>query len=125
MIGWLQKSFLSIAGLFVSNKNFKCVDTVYCHSWGSWDPDEVGSCCCGLVKSDDVKRAGGSWCEANLLSIDDLVFSHPGKFLSHPIIPNAVNENTTIDVFISKSNAIKIALETCVNMLNIGLVLHL
>ncbi|KAK7868210.1 hypothetical protein R5R35_000614 [Gryllus longicercus] len=123
-IGWLQKSFITISALLETSDKCMAADTAYCHNWNSWDPDLSSSCRCGLVKADDVKAAGGSWVQPNQFSINDLVFPLPNQFNKHPLHPNRIHEAAVVDVHISKRNAIKLALETCVNILSIGFVVY-
>jgi hypothetical protein len=118
-ISWLQIALLSAVGFSAAGSSLLTADTVFGHAW---KPNRE-TCCCGLVSVKTVHDGGGRWIE---------VFKNDGKLLLQDITPSSalssvppvVKEEAVVDLFKSKHSAVKLSLESCVNLLGIGMIVY-
>lgn len=118
-VSWLQIALLSAAGFTTASSSHLTADTVFGHAW---KPDRE-ACCCGLVSVKMVHDGYGRWIEVfnndgNLLLQDITALSALSSFSL------SVKEDTVVDLFQSKHNAMKLSLESCVNLLGIGMIVY-
>jgi hypothetical protein len=112
-------ALLSAAGFTTIDSSLLTVDTVFGHAW---KPNSE-ACNCGLVSTEMVHDGSGRWIE---------VFNNYGILLLQDItvlsalssVPLILKEAAVIDLFCSKHNAVKLALENCVNLLGIGMIVY-
>jgi hypothetical protein len=118
-ISWLQIALLSAAGFTSAGSYLLTADTVFGHAW---KPNRE-ECCCGLVSVNMVQDGSGRWIE---------VFNNDGKLLCQDIthssalssVPPIAKEQAVVDLFKSKHSAVKLSLESCVNLLGIGMIVY-
>lgn len=118
-VSWLQISLLSAAGFTTAGSSQLTADTVFGHAWKL----NREACCCGLVSLKMVHDGCGRWMEVfnndgNLLLQDITALSTISSF------PPIVKEDTVVDLFQTKHNAVKLSLESCVNLLAIGMIVY-
>lgn len=115
---WFQKALLTATGV----KFPIAIDTVYCHAWLGENSDQV-ICNCKLVTRDLVEQSGGTWlllhdniCGTKTLQEYKLCnFKQPQLNMKNDLV---------IESFIHKKNAVITALETCINILSVGLIIY-
>lgn len=118
-MSWLQIALLSAAGFRTTDSCLLTVDTVFSHAW---KPNRE-TCHCGLVSMKMVHDGSGKWIE---------VFSNDGILLLQDItvlsalssVPLILKEEAVVDLFHSKHSAVKLSLESCVNLLGIGIIVY-
>jgi hypothetical protein len=117
-ISWLQISLLSAAGFTTAGSSLLTADTVFGHAW---KPNRE-TCCCGLVTVKMVHNGSGRWIE---------VFNNGGNLLLQDTtalalssVPPVFKEEAVVDLFKSKHSAVKLSLESCINLLGIGMIVY-
>lgn len=88
----------------------------------AWNPNRE-ACLCGLVSMEMVHDGRGKWIE---------VFNNDGILLLQDItalsaltsVPLILKEEAVVDLFHSKHSAVKLSLESCVNLLGIGMIVY-
>ncbi|GFG29160.1 hypothetical protein Cfor_04985 [Coptotermes formosanus] len=118
-ISWLQVALLAAAGFTTAHSSVITVDTVFGHAWKS----DRETCCCGLISMKMVHDGSGSWIE---------VFNNDGLLLLQDItvlstlssVPLVLKEEAVVDLFESKHSAVKLSLESCINLLGIGMIVY-
>lgn len=119
-LDWFQKAIIIATGI----KFPVALDTVYCHAWPAEDTDQV-TCNCKLVTKDIVNQSGGTWLllHENLhITISEIQHNYSLYDLRQPQLN--MNSDLIIDSFIYKKNAIMMALETCINVMSVGLIIY-
>ena len=118
-ISWLQIALLSAAGFTTAHSSVIAVDTLFGHAWKS----NRETCCCGLVSMKMVHDGSGRQIEVFnndgiLLLQDIMVLSALSSFPLNP------KEEAVVDLFESKHSAVKLSLESCINLLGIGMIVY-
>lgn len=97
---------------------------MYCHAWSAEDTDQV-TCNCKLVTKDLVDQSGGTWLllhENINLTVSETQHKYRLCDLRQP--QWNTNNDLIVDSFIHKKNAIVMALETCINIMSVGLIVY-
>lgn len=117
---WFQKALLAAAGV----KFPVTFDTVYYHAWPVEDTDQV-TCNCKLITRDLVEQYGGTWLllHENINIIDSETLQENKSYnLSH--LKLDMKNEAVIDSFVHKKTAIITAIESCINILSVGLIVY-
>jgi hypothetical protein len=118
-MSWLQTALLSAAGFTTADSSLLTADTVFGHAW---KPNRE-TCCCGLVSREMVHDENGKWIE--VFNNDEILLLQDITLLSAlSSVPLILKEEAVVDLFQSKHNAVKLALESCVNLLGIGMIVY-
>ena len=123
VVRWLQEGLLLAAGLDWRGGKL-AVDSAYHHAWKSSDSKnsivDCDRCNCGLVMASDVRKEKGDWSLVGSTCSE----MFPSRFfnpLQTPGLSSSQSERSPIiDVYLSKINAFKVALDTCISLTNIG-----
>lgn len=118
-ISWLQVALLSAAGFTTAHSSVITVDTLFGHAWKS----NGDTCCCGLVSMQMVH--GGSGRQIEVFSNDGILLLQDIMVLSAlSSFPLVLKEEAVVDIFESKHSAVKLSLESCINLLGIGMIVY-
>ncbi|XP_069672681.1 molecular chaperone MKKS-like [Periplaneta americana] len=117
-ISWLQKALLAAAGL-TAGFSLLTVDSVFGHLWKV----DKERCCCGLVFANMVCEKSGRWTEVS--NNQGALFLQNTTFLSSlSSDPLTLIENVVVDLHRSKQNAVMVSVESCLNLLGIGMIVY-
>ncbi|KAJ4434272.1 hypothetical protein ANN_22824 [Periplaneta americana] len=117
-ISWLQKALLAAAGL-TAGFSLLTVDSVFGHLWKV----DKERCCCGLVFANMVCEKSGRWTEVS--NNQGALFLQNTTFLSSlSSDPLTLIENVVVDLHRSKQNAVTVSVESCLNLLGIGMIVY-
>lgn len=117
-LDWFQKALIAATGI----KLPLAFDTVYCHAWPVEDADQL-TCNCKLVTRDLVEQSGGTWVllhENRNITVSQI--QHEYSLCKKPQLN--MRNDLIIESLIHKKNAIIMALETCINVLSIGVIIY-
>ncbi|XP_066992930.2 molecular chaperone MKKS isoform X2 [Anabrus simplex] len=118
-VGWLQRTLLITAGFKQTSTTSLSIDSIYYHLW-----QQKIHCCCGLVAASQVEDDRGQWIELNSSLGRGMLLPSSANLRDEPKTPVVFHDNAVLEVYSSKYNALKLALESCSHMLSIGIIVY-